>query len=64
VTVEDIKKDVPWDLKIAESVTETPRPTDEEIDFIRHFAPGESAGKKTMVELLLTNLFKQAGQRV
>jgi glutaconate CoA-transferase subunit B len=63
VTVEDIKKDVPWDLKIAETVTETTRPTDEEIDFIRHFAPGESVGKKTMVELLLTNLFKQAVQR-
>lgn len=59
VTVEDVKKDVPWDLKIADDLSETPHPTDEEIDFIRRFAPGMSAGRELSMELTLTNMFKQ-----
>jgi glutaconate CoA-transferase subunit B len=59
VTVEDVKKDVPWDLKVASDLTETPRPTDEEIDFIRRFAPAQSAGRELSMELTIVNLMKK-----
>lgn len=59
VTVKDIKKDVPWDLKVASDLTETPHPTDEEIDFIRRFAPAMSAGRELAMELTIGNLMKK-----
>ena len=58
VTVEDVKKDVPWDLKIAPDLSETPHPTDEEIDFIRCFAPAMSAGRELSMELTIVNMMK------
>ena len=58
VTVEDVKKDVPWDLKIASDLSETPHPTDEEIDFIRCFAPAMSAGRELSMELTIVNMMK------
>jgi len=60
VTVEDVKKDVPWDLKIAPDLSETPHPTDEEIDFIRCFSPATSAGRELAMELIVANLMKQS----
>jgi glutaconate CoA-transferase, subunit B len=59
VTVEDVKKDVPWDLKVADDLKESEHPTDEEIDFIRCFAPGMSAGRELSLELTITNMMKQ-----
>jgi glutaconate CoA-transferase subunit B len=58
VTLEDVKKDVPWDLKIAPDLSETPHPTDEEIDFIRCFAPTMSAGRELSMELTIMNMMK------
>jgi len=52
VSVASVKKKVPWDLKISLDLTETERPTDEEIDFIRRFAPTESLPRQLMYELL------------
>ena len=51
VSLASIRKDIPWDLKVAPDLTETPKPTDEEIDFIRDFAPELSAGRQLTVEL-------------
>jgi len=34
-----LKKDILRDLKIADDLSDTPHPTDAEIDFIRNFAP-------------------------
>ena len=59
VKVEEVKKDVPWDLKISPSLSETPHPTDEEINFIRRFAPAQSAGRELALELTLVNLMKK-----
>ena len=59
VNIEDIKKEVPWDLKIAADLSETPRPTDEEIDFIRRFAPAQSAGRELALELTMANVAKK-----
>jgi glutaconate CoA-transferase, subunit B len=63
VHVDDIKKDVPWDLKLARDLSETDRPTDEEIEFVRHFAPTEAVGRKLMYELGLANAFRKAQAR-
>jgi glutaconate CoA-transferase subunit B len=62
VKVEDVKKEVPWDLQVAQDLTETQAPTAEEIDFIRHFAPGQVAGRNLGLELSLANLAKKAQQ--
>ena len=63
VSVDRIKKDVPWDLKIAHDLSETDRPSDAEIEFVRRFAPTEVVGRKLMYELGLSNAFKKAQAR-
>lgn len=56
MSVEDIKKDVPWELKIGENLTETEPPSQEEVAFIRKFAPAESAGRELALELSLAHI--------
>jgi glutaconate CoA-transferase subunit B len=63
ITLDMIKKDIPWDLKVADNITVTPQPSDEEIDFIRRFAPTESVGRKLVYELGILNAFRKAGER-
>ena len=60
VKVEDIRKDVPWDLKVADDLPVTPRPTDDEIDYIRNFAPNIAIGRELMQELTLANMARKA----
>ncbi len=43
-----IKKDIPWGINVAHGISQTTPPTDEEIDFVRRFAPTESVGRKLM----------------
>ena len=59
VSVDDIKEDIPWDLKVASDLTETTPPTEEEINFIRRFAPTEVAGRQLMFELGLANIMRK-----
>ncbi len=63
VSVEDIRKVIPWDLKVAPDISETERPTDVEIDFIRRFAPTEAVGRKLMYELGIANALNKAMAR-
>jgi len=63
VDVEDIRKRVPWDLKVSPDLTETERPTDEEIDFVRRFAPTESLGKNLANELAIAYAEKRASAK-
>jgi glutaconate CoA-transferase subunit B len=63
VKLESIKKDIPWELKVAPDLSQTPRPTDEEIDFIRDFAPELSAGRELAVELRNARIKEKADQR-
>jgi glutaconate CoA-transferase subunit B len=63
VTVDMVRKNVPWDLKVADNIGHTDPPTDEEIDFVRTFAPTESAGRKLMYELGVGYTFKKAAER-
>ena len=60
VSAQDVREDVPWDLKIAPDLPQTPRPTDEEIEFIRNFAPAMSAGRELALELTITNMMNKA----
>lgn len=55
ITVADIIKEVPWKLKVSDTLSETAAPSDNEIDFIRRFAPAESLGKALMLELATKN---------
>ncbi|MBU1170670.1 MAG: glutaconate CoA-transferase [Proteobacteria bacterium] len=64
ITVEMVRNNIPWDLKVADSVLITPAPSDQEIDFIRRFAPTESVGRKLMYELGIINTLKKAAERV
>ena len=59
VSVADVKKDVPWELKVADDLSETPRPTDEEIDFMRNFAPNMVMSRELMLELTLANMTRK-----
>ncbi len=63
VDVEDVKKDVPWDLKIADNLTETEPPNEAEINFIRKFAPAGALGRALTVELTTTNALNKLEER-
>jgi glutaconate CoA-transferase subunit B len=63
VAVEDVRKDVPWDLKISPNLSQTKRPTDEEIDFVRRFAPAEALGREAATELGIAYAMERARAR-
>lgn len=63
VDVEDVKKDVPWELKISPDLSQTKRPEDREIEFIRKFAPAESMGRQVSTELAIGHVMKRAKER-
>jgi len=63
VSLESVKKDIPWDLKVAPDLLETERPTDDEINFIRDFAPELSAGRELAVELRNARIKEKADLR-
>ncbi len=52
VTVDEIKAQVPWDLKVADSIEITKLPSEEEVKIIRDFAPEISVGRRLSIELL------------
>jgi glutaconate CoA-transferase subunit B len=51
-TVEEIREQVPWDLKLADLLEVTRLPSEEEVRIIRTFAPDISVGRSLYVELL------------
>ena len=59
ISVEDIQKEIPWDLKISESLSVTKRPSDTEINFIRAFAPAAAMGRALSTEAAFANLVKE-----
>jgi|GEM_PF-1675506 hypothetical protein len=46
---------VPIYCKVADNLSETERPNDTEIDFVRHFTLTEAVGRKMMYELGMIN---------
>jgi glutaconate CoA-transferase subunit B len=63
ISVEDIKKEVPWELKVSKNLSETKRPSDAEIDFIRRFAPAAAMGRALSTETAFANLLKELEER-
>jgi glutaconate CoA-transferase subunit B len=63
VSVDMVKKDIPWDLKVADNLSQTEAPTEEEINFVRRFAPTEVVGRKIMYELSIINAINKAAAR-
>jgi len=66
VTVEEIREQVPWPLKLSDPLEITRLPSQEEVSIIRAFAPDISVGRSLYVELLtrsvLDVLSKAAGR--
>lgn len=63
VMVADIQKEIPWKLKVADPLPETERPADEEIDFVRRFAPAEALGRETATELAIDFATKSSREK-
>ena len=63
ISLEDVKKDVPWNLKISEDLSETKPPSDKEIDFIRKFAPTAVLGRSLAIEMAFANLTGELKER-
>ena len=57
-TVDEVRAEVPWDLKVSGDLKELPPPTQEEVDLIREFAPEISAGRKLQLELAIPNILR------
>ncbi|MBU2431746.1 MAG: hypothetical protein KKH99_13720, partial [Proteobacteria bacterium] len=55
VCVDTVKADVPWDLKIADTLESFPVPTDEEIRALREFSPRASFPSPVAVQLVFEN---------
>jgi glutaconate CoA-transferase, subunit B len=55
VTVERIKADIPWDLKVADELGSFPIPTDDEIIALREFSPRASFSSPVAVQLVYEN---------
>jgi len=52
ITIEQIKKDIPWELKISPDLTETKPPSVEELEFTRKFNPIQSIGQRAARRLI------------
>ena len=62
VTIDDVQKDIPWELTVEDPLTVVKAPLPEELRFIRNFAPAEALGKAVMTELTITNFFSSLSQ--
>ena len=63
ISLEDVRKDIPWDLKISNDLSQTKRPNDKEIDFIRKFAPAAVLGRALTTEIAFANLAREQKER-
>ena len=52
ISVEEIKKEIPWELKISPDLSETKPPTIEELEFTRKFNPSISIGGRATRRLI------------
>jgi len=61
VDLNKIKSKVPWDLEVANPLKPFPIPTEEEINYIRTFAPQHCVPRQIMNELAVKRLLEFAG---
>ena len=60
VTVDDVRADIPWNLKVAEKIHSFPAPHDEEINFLRRFSPASSLPNQVATQLSVEHFKQQA----
>lgn len=61
VDLKMVKSKVPWDLRVAHPLKPFPVPTEEEINYIRTFAPNHCIPRQIMYELAAKRLLEFAG---
>ena len=61
VDLQKVKSKVPWDLRVVDPLKPFPTPTEEEIDYIRTFAPQHCIPRDIMMELAVKKFFEFAG---
>jgi glutaconate CoA-transferase subunit B len=61
VDLRKVKSRVPWALRVADPLKPFPTPTQEEIDYIRTFAPQHCIPREVMMELAVKKFFEFAG---
>ena len=52
ITVEEIRKDIPWELNVSPDLEETKPPSAEELEFTRRFNPVQSIGNRAARRLI------------
>ncbi len=55
-SLEDIRAEVPWDLKIADKLSTTSIPTSEEVHIIRSFGPDISMSRQLQIETVINRI--------
>jgi glutaconate CoA-transferase subunit B len=63
VTVDDVRTDIPWDLKVADTIHSFPVPTDEEITFLRRFSPEKSLPNSVARDLTTAYLHQEKASK-
>ena len=63
VTVDDVRADIPWDIKIADPLESFPVPTDDEITFLRKLSPVSSFSNTTGKELVMAHIMSQMEEK-
>ena len=58
VTVDEVRRDIPWDLQVADTIKSFPVPYDEEIEFLRRFSPLNSFPNAVALELTTNHYHK------
>jgi glutaconate CoA-transferase subunit B len=61
VDLNNVKSKVPWDLRVVNLLKPFPVPTEEEINYIRSFAPQHCIPRQIMIELAVKKLLEFAG---
>jgi glutaconate CoA-transferase subunit B len=59
VTLDEVRMDIPWDLKVTDTLHSFPVPYDEEIDFLRLFSPANSLPNQVALHLTEEHLMRQ-----
>ena len=62
ITIDDVRADIPWDLKIAETLQVFPVPTDEEIEFLRRLSPLSSFSNSVALGLAMAYYQKRMAE--
>jgi glutaconate CoA-transferase, subunit B len=59
VTLDEVRTDIPWDLKVSGEIHSFPMPYDEEIDFLRRFSPTSSLPNQVANQLSMEYFARQ-----